>query len=260
MARIGGVDIPYDEQLEKDLKRPQPTPLFPSYHPTKPPPLSPFHRGAVSKMIMIRDRLRNGPLHTTLSDQSSKQNPFEGMETYSQQYFAKPRLYPNLRVHWSVKNRRRDHGGGKFFPRELWGVLGLDERGERRGVNGKGAGENGVEAEAVKGMGKEKDTGDSAALLDKGKGKAKERARDRGLDGIPDEEEVEEGEEEKDEDEGVKKKVPDEDEEEVAEDVDDIYETDEEDMGGDYNAEQYFDDGEEEGDDGDDGGGGDYYE
>ncbi len=105
LYRIGGVDIPYDPELELDNK-PKPTPLFPDYKAPAAKPLTAMEKDQIAKFRQIRDSIHNGPLYTVLGDNvrvgksankpAASFNPFEGMPKYSQRYTKKRRTIPKL--------------------------------------------------------------------------------------------------------------------------------------------------------------------
>ena len=129
-ARIAGVDIPIDQDLQLN-DRPQPTPLFPvsahelfwlkgnllilstnsrqTYQILPPRPLTKDERLQVARFRSLRDRIHEGPLYTVLGDNdrisktegrantaAAQFDPFEGMPTYSQRYARKRRKIPKL--------------------------------------------------------------------------------------------------------------------------------------------------------------------
>ncbi len=105
LYRIGGVDIPYDPELELDNK-PKPTPLFPEYKVPTARPLTAKEKDQIAKFRRLRDSIHNGPLYTVLGDNvrvgksgnkpAASFNPFEGMPKYSQRYTKKRRTIPKL--------------------------------------------------------------------------------------------------------------------------------------------------------------------
>lgn len=105
LYRIGGVDIPYDPELELDNK-PKPTPLFPEYKVPAARPLTAKEKDQIAKFRKLRDSIHNGPLYTVLGDNirvgksgnkpAASFNPFEGMPKYSQRYTKKRRTIPKL--------------------------------------------------------------------------------------------------------------------------------------------------------------------
>lgn len=105
LYRIGGVDIPYDPELELDNK-PKPTPLFPEYKVPAARPLTAKEKDQIARFRRLRDSIHNGPLYTVLGDNvrvgksgnkpAASFNPFEGMPKYSQRYTKKRRTIPKL--------------------------------------------------------------------------------------------------------------------------------------------------------------------
>lgn len=104
LYRIGGVDIPYDPDLELD--RPKPTPLYPEYKVPTPKPLSEIERIQVARFRSLRESIHNGPLYTILGDNvrvgkpgdkpAASFNPFSSMPKYSSRYTKKKRMIPKL--------------------------------------------------------------------------------------------------------------------------------------------------------------------
>ena len=121
LYRIGGVDLPWDPEL--DLDKPKPTPLFPVLstpippcklpltHPQalripKPKPLTEKEKSEIAHLRQLRESIKNGPLYTVLGDNvrvgkpgtsaAAAFNPFEGMPKYSQRYTKKKRIIPKL--------------------------------------------------------------------------------------------------------------------------------------------------------------------
>ena len=105
LYRIGGVDIPYDPELELDNKL-KPQPLFPEYKVPTARPLTAREKDQFAKFRSLRDSIHNGPLYTVLGDNvrvgksgnkpAASFNPFEGMPKYSQRYTKKRRTIPKL--------------------------------------------------------------------------------------------------------------------------------------------------------------------
>ncbi|KAI4172365.1 MAG: hypothetical protein LQ343_003624 [Gyalolechia ehrenbergii] len=226
--KIAGTILPWDPDI--DLDRPTPTPLFPSYKPTPPAPLSNAEKAQVAAFRSLRARIHEGPFYTTLDNDArvgknktvkasaATFDPFEGMPTYSQKYMKKRRRLPKLSARPYVL---------KYFPKELWPTL--DPKNHKPSSNTTSTTINGVH-KRVSETAKRKDVQETA------------------------------GEASGDEDEGATVER-DPDEEAMDEPMDDNFDEDEDD-GGDYNAEQYFDDGGDDLGDDLDGGeadGGDYY-
>lgn len=105
--RIGGVDLPWDPEL--DLDAPRPTPLQPESKTSPPKPLSAKEKSEVSSLLAIRDNIRKGPLYTVLGGNSRVTNPssgkataaatfdaFNGMPSYSSRYAPKRNALPQL--------------------------------------------------------------------------------------------------------------------------------------------------------------------
>ncbi|KAI4182444.1 MAG: hypothetical protein L6R41_005969 [Letrouitia leprolyta] len=226
--KIAGKVVPWDPDI--DLDRPNPTPLFPSYKPTAPAPLSSAEKAQVSAFLSFRARIHEGPFYTTLDHDARIEkrsfkpsaatfDPFEGMPTYSQKYMKKRRRLPKLSARPYIL---------KYFPKELWPTL--DPKNHKPTTSTRPPPTHGVRKK-VSNTAKRKDVPEIIA-----------------------------GEASGDEDEGpTVERDPDEEAMDVP--VDDDYDEDDDD-GGDYNAEQYFDDGGEDLGDDLDGGeadGGDYY-
>lgn len=142
-------------------------------------------------------------------------DPFVGVETYSQKYNPPKRTIPNLKAVSLDK---------KMFPKELWGTLDGDEGEEvKQHLN------NIMKRKSRGDPNSKVSTDRSTVLLEKIKKVTGE-----------------------DDDDG---KADDGDEEGVPEEEEDYdYEEDEGEMGGDYDAEKYFDDGENDEEDGEAGG------
>ena len=105
--RIGGVDLPWDPQL--DLDAPRPTPLQPESKTHPPKPLSAKEKSEVFHFLTIRDNIRKGPLHAILGDNSRITRPgasrataaatfdaFNGMPSYSSRYAPRKHVLPQL--------------------------------------------------------------------------------------------------------------------------------------------------------------------
>lgn len=105
--RIGGVDLPWDPEL--DLDAPRPTPLQPESKTKPPKPLSTKEKSEVSHLLIIRDNIRRGPLYTVLGGNSRVSKPgfsktsaaatfdaFNGMPSYSSRYVPKKHALPQL--------------------------------------------------------------------------------------------------------------------------------------------------------------------
>ncbi|KAL9023204.1 MAG: hypothetical protein Q9196_007339 [Gyalolechia fulgens] len=226
--KIAGTVVPWDPDI--DLDRPTPTPLFPSYKPTLPAPLSGAEKAQVAAFRSLRARIHEGPFYTTLDTDArvGKRNikasaatfdPFEGMPTYSQKYMKKRRRLPKLSARPYVL---------KYFPRELWPTL--DPKNHKPSSSTTSATVHEVRKKFA-GTAKRRDIPETAA-----------------------------GEASGDDDEGATVER-DPDEEAMDQPIDDTFDDDDDD-GGDYNAEQYFDDGGDDlGDDldGREADGGDYY-
>jgi DNA-directed RNA polymerase III subunit RPC7 len=104
LYRIGGVDIPYDPDLELD--KPKPTPLYPEYKVPTPKPLTDSEKIQVARFRSLRESIHNGPLYTILGDNvrvgkpgdkpAASFDPFAGMPKYSSRYTKKRRMIPKL--------------------------------------------------------------------------------------------------------------------------------------------------------------------
>ncbi|KAL8729621.1 MAG: hypothetical protein Q9181_004936 [Wetmoreana brouardii] len=219
--KIAGTVLPWDPDI--DLDRPTPTPLFPPYKTTPPPPLTKTEKAQVAAFRSLRARIHEGPFYTVLGDDgrigktaktsAANFDPFEGMPTYSQKYVKKRRRLPKLSTRPYVF---------KYFPKELWPTL--DPK-KYKSTNGVTSTINEFRESTLNGVARRK---------------AVQELADRAASGY-------EGEEA-----ATDERDP--DEEAMEENMDDDFDEEDED-GGDYNAEQYFDDG---GDDaGDDLDGGD---
>ncbi|KAL8663710.1 MAG: hypothetical protein Q9202_003656 [Teloschistes flavicans] len=229
--KIAGTVLPWDPDI--DLDRPTPTPLFPLYKITPPQPLTKAEKAQVASFLSLRARIHEGPFYTILDPNSRIEksaripaaasfDPFEGMPTYSQRYVKKRRRLPKLNARPYVM---------KYFPKELWSTL---DPQKCKSVNGTTSLVNVTERNlrnTATSTGKLKDT------LDK--------------DALPGEEREE----------AIRIRERDPNNEDMQENLDDEFDEDDED-GGDYNAEQYFNDGGDDAaddlDDGDADGGG-YY-
>lgn len=210
--------------------------------PTPNPPMA-AERESIAILLELRDRIHKGPLYTvqgsnfrvgkkTRTPAAARFDPFEGARSYSFKYKPPQRSLASFTTRQYRKcnssewtpgeaNDSCTHAATKFFPDELLDVF------------------DPVQAKKKKPRARAKKPEDEA-----------NRLKDM------QENEDEENEEGGDDAEG---RDPD-DEGEEQEDVDDDFEDDDSDMGGDYDAEKYFDDGDnDEGDaDGGDDEGGDY--
>lgn len=226
--KIAGKVVPFDADI--DLDRPTPTPLFPSYRPTLPAPLSNAEKAQVAAFFSFRTRIHEGPFYTkvgsdariekrSLNSSAATFDPFEGMPRYSQKYMKKRRRLPKLSARPYIL---------KYFPKELWSTL--DPKNHKPSSSTRLPSINGVRKK-VPNTTKRKAVPETTAAEASG-----------------------------DEEEGLTVER-DPDEEAMDEPKDDDFDEDDED-GGDYNAEQYFDDGGDDLGDDLDGGeadGGDYY-
>ncbi|KAL9631300.1 MAG: hypothetical protein Q9164_005970 [Protoblastenia rupestris] len=229
--RINGVEVPNDAELETD-ERPKPTPLFPDFIPPYPKPLTEAEKRSIYHFRHLRDSIHNGPLYTVLGDDArvskagattakATLNAFEGMRRYSQRYTKRKRAIPKLDTRPYVL---------ELFPKELWSTLDPKAR-EANGVV-----ESSTKGKSLQMPGYEKA---EHAMADRN-GSDEEEAGLKVVGKLG-------GRDDDDENQGLD-----------GEDVDDEF-SDEED-GGDYNAEQYFDDGgDDAGEDYDAGGDGSGY-
>ena len=105
--RIGGVDLPWDPEL--DIDAPRPTPLQPESKTSPPKTLSTREKSEVSHLLAIRDNIRKGPLYTVLGGNSrvaksgfnkfsaaASYDAFNGMPNYSSRYTLKKHALPQL--------------------------------------------------------------------------------------------------------------------------------------------------------------------
>ena len=105
--RIGGVDLPWDPQL--DLDAPRPSPLQPESKTLPPKTLSAKEKSEVFHFLTIRDNIRKGPLHAILGDtmriikpgasraaSAATVDAFNGMPSYSSRYAPKKYALPQL--------------------------------------------------------------------------------------------------------------------------------------------------------------------
>lgn len=280
--RIGGQEVPYDPELE--YGKPKPTPLYPvrnyfikspeypltgiqKYKVTTPKPPTETETIQIARFRALRESIHNGPLYTILGENvrvtkpgekpnkpAASFNAFEGMPKYSQRYTKKSRMIPKLdtrpygkssapisnplssarenkartRAMWFTSLILQTTPVLKFFPKELHSTLDPSTATTTHTTNGTTEPSSSSKHKILTIPGYEKATEDAEASGDEGEEKA---PRD-----------------------------PDEDDPLMGEEVDDAYDDEDED-GGDYNAEQYFDDGGDDGGEdydggGDDGGGG----
>ena len=191
--------------------------------------------------------MRQGPYYAVLGDDSRvtkslgtgrtapaapQFDPFEGMETYGQRYLQKKRRAPRLDPKKFVID---------LFPSELWSAIDPSYTASRPTAKPK-----------------------SLELSFRSQANAKGKLPE--VPTVAAADEMEGNKDDEDEDEAGPKPGGDDEDSLPLEgaEVDDNFEDDEEDLGDDYNAEQYFDDGGEDGGDdydggdGDGGGGGDY--
>ncbi|TKX26348.1 putative DNA-directed RNA polymerase III subunit Rpc31 [Elsinoe australis] len=214
-------NIDYDPALN-NLMNGKPSDTFPKIEPPVARPPDPSERASIHHYRTLRARIHDGPFYCILdpSARISKShrgraktpptalyNPFEEQPTYGQKFRKQRQFLPNLHKRPFVQ---------EYFPRELWGTIGVGVKGERTHALSR------------------------TVRIDRwGEGDEVEEG----------EEEGEEGEEEKEKEEGEEK------EEEDEEKDPDQFDEDDEDDDDDYNAEQYFSGGEDD-DYGDEGGGG----
>ncbi|KAF8434643.1 DNA-directed RNA polymerase III, subunit Rpc31 [Terfezia claveryi] len=214
----GGRDIPFeiDPNLKPDFA---PSELFPPNPPPVQTALSKEERIYIARFREFRDKVSNGPFFTVMAKKRGLENPFEEIERFSRKYERKRRKVPKLDARPYVF---------EFFPPELHTTL---DPNHTVSTDAKSK----VTTKRLHFSSLEAFNDDSTAdpLLN-------EDEEDEGR--------VKEGEGEDD----AGAKGDDEEEEEEEEDEDQF----QDDMEGDYNAEQYFDSGEGEGW-GDDGGGDD---
>lgn len=134
-ARIGGIEIQYDEDIEEGLRgRPLPSKLYPVcssisnfpphiLHPililvgvqdypdlASPCPLSHIEKSQVQKILAFRQAIHEGKMYTVLGAQTGNvqpgkktgtgqqmvKDPFEGMPSYSQKYVKQRRTLPDF--------------------------------------------------------------------------------------------------------------------------------------------------------------------
>ncbi|MCJ1362083.1 hypothetical protein MMC16_001185 [Acarospora aff. strigata] len=240
-GRGGGIlgDLPYDPELQIDTT---PSALFPKYDPAAPKPLTRIERIEIAHFRSFRERMHEGPLYAVLGDNvrvgkqgasaSSQFDPFEGMPTYSMKYIKKRRRLPRLDTRPYVL---------EFFPEELWSVLDPEhamQNGTGEPTKRKKLFTSGTKRESLLAEFDREIPGDP-------EDKAKQHRADA-LDRLGNDDEDDDPE-----------KLAEDDEPPEEEEMDEDFEEDEDAMGGDYNAENYFDNGDDDAGDDYDGGGGD---
>ncbi|KAF2167021.1 hypothetical protein M409DRAFT_22460 [Zasmidium cellare ATCC 36951] len=227
-GRMGGRDLPFevDAALEEQMAAYRgyaddddwTKTLYPPTEVYKYIPGIAHEKRLVSKWREHRSAMRNGPLFidvaTTGKRDLAEFNAFEDIATYSSKKAKRAGGLPNLKKVPIVKD---------LLPRELWDVV---SDGEEGGDNPDATKKNLAFLKKRK--------LDKLAQFDEGAdGDAAADAKDA-------DDEVNEADQEG--------------EDGVEELQDDDYEEDEDDLGNDYNGEQYFDNGDDADDDGDDGG------
>ena len=116
-GHISNADIPRNDdsaQLLYDSDKPQPTPLYPQYHPSRPASITTAEKRSIAHYRQIRDDIQNGPFYTILDQarhgivaksmpvQRKKRpatesiDPFNSMPKWSQRYTKKRRVLPDL--------------------------------------------------------------------------------------------------------------------------------------------------------------------
>lgn len=130
-GHIKNADIPRNDdsaQLLYDSDKPQPTPLYPEYHPSRPWSITNAEKRSITHYRQLRDEIQNGPFYTIL-DQDSDGNvakhiplqrkkrsatapidPFNSMPKWSQRYTKKRRVLPDLTAR-SYGMIHSEHGG-----------------------------------------------------------------------------------------------------------------------------------------------------
>ncbi|PQE13457.1 hypothetical protein CJF32_00005348 [Rutstroemia sp. NJR-2017a WRK4] len=234
---IKGATWEHDPTIKLDTKPSEDYPRHPNLK--RPSPLSPHERTQVKYYRTLRDKIHRGPLytHSTRRDLDDPLRTF-GEDQLNEQYGREKKadFDPFLGVEtYSMKYERKKRSipllSGRtyhkdFFPPELWPVL--------DGENENTAAKKAAKKNAVVAVMSTQDPSErTKAILERIERVAgAEGAEGEGEEALEDEEEEEE---------------------------DYNYEDDEDEMGGDYDGEQYFENGEEDDDDGGDGGGGDDY-
>ncbi|RDW77235.1 hypothetical protein BP6252_05288 [Coleophoma cylindrospora] len=239
-ARGGGVKgqtWDFDAEFKGDFT---PSEKFPAYKVPIPAPVTEKERKEIKHYKDLQDQIHQGPLYT----QPSKRDPNAPAKTYSEDQFnerygVKSKAdvdpftgVPTYTQKYEQKKRVIPELSGRpfnkeFFPKELWDTLEGEEGDDVKAHINRIAKKKAL---MLSGQRTDLDPSEKAkALLEKIQNVAEEGDED-----------AEPGEEE-------------------AEEEDYDYEEDEDEMGGDYDGEQYFDGGENDEDDGDGGNGGDDY-
>lgn len=116
-GHISNADIPRNDdsaQLLYDSDKPQPTPLYPQYHPSRPASITDAEKRSIALYRQMRDEIQNGPSYTILDEArdgiiaketalqrkkrtaSESVDPFNSMPKWSQRYTKKRRVLPDL--------------------------------------------------------------------------------------------------------------------------------------------------------------------
>ena len=116
-GHVSNADIPRNDdsaQLLYDSDKPQPTPLYPEYHPSRPASITNAEKRSIVYYRQLRDEIQNGPFYTILDHDSDGNvaksmplqrkkrpasetiDPFNSMPKWSQRYTQKRRVLPDL--------------------------------------------------------------------------------------------------------------------------------------------------------------------
>jgi len=226
-ARIGGVEMSWDYDPDLTVST-TPSEIFPPINFPSVRPPSTFELGAVARFRALRRRIREGPFYTgplgdVLLGSEGKEGNAAGHGEKRKRDIDPFEDMPSWGQKYKVQARRLPRFDTReyqlrFFPKELWSTIDPSRR-----PGGKGVG---------------------AASKKRSDARLKRLADTGGddLDGKADGDEDGLGVD--DEEDGAAQE----------ENLEDNFSEDDSEMGGDYNAENYFDDGENDGDMGDGGG------
>ncbi|KAI5811327.1 DNA-directed RNA polymerase III, subunit Rpc31 [Peziza echinospora] len=210
----GGRDMPFevDPNLKPDFA---PSELFPPNPPPIQSALSKEERAYVARFREFREKVCNGPFYTVLGKKRGLENPFEEVERFSRKYERKKRKAPKLdAIPYVIE----------FFPPELHSTL--DPTNTTNQASAKSKPAKRLYFSTLDTFADELTSADNILLNDDEDDETKPKNEEN----------------EGDEDTGAKDE--DDDEEEEDEEDEDQFQDD---MEGDYNAEQYFEDGEGDG-------------
>ena len=145
-GHISNADIPRNDdsaQLLYDSDKPQPTPLYPQYHPSRPASITTAEKRSIALYRQIRDEIQNGPFYTILDQEgdgilakptplqrkkrpaAETMDPFNSMPKWSQRYTKKRRVLPDLTTR-SYSMILSVHGGYARAPHDGHSLIAMD--------------------------------------------------------------------------------------------------------------------------------------